>query len=73
MYFSMLQIGQEGWEPDLVLASNAKRTKQTLEEMATVITSLEDVDMHLMGWVLGKWQRKYELIPLVALQAPCSS
>ncbi|GAX79009.1 hypothetical protein CEUSTIGMA_g6449.t1 [Chlamydomonas eustigma] len=43
----MLQA--RGWIPDVVLASNAKRTKQTLEEMTSVMTDLSDVDSHLYG------------------------
>lgn len=39
----------KGWVPDLLLASNAKRTKQTLEEMEGVIEELKDVDTHLFG------------------------
>eukprot|EP00195_Chlamydomonas_chlamydogama_P010681 CAMPEP_0202905084 /NCGR_PEP_ID=MMETSP1392-20130828/32444_1 /ASSEMBLY_ACC=CAM_ASM_000868 /TAXON_ID=225041 /ORGANISM="Chlamydomonas chlamydogama, Strain SAG 11-48b" /LENGTH=221 /DNA_ID=CAMNT_0049593019 /DNA_START=204 /DNA_END=869 /DNA_ORIENTATION=- len=40
---------EAGWIPDMVLASNAKRTKQTLDEMGNVIESLGDVDAHLYG------------------------
>jgi phosphohistidine phosphatase SixA len=47
----VLLASQAGWEPDLVLASNSKRTKLTLNEMTTVMESLEAVDTHLMGWV----------------------
>ncbi|KAF5832652.1 hypothetical protein DUNSADRAFT_11397 [Dunaliella salina] len=43
------ELKKAGWEPDLVLASNSKRTKQTLHEMSKVMESLEDVDTHLMG------------------------
>lgn len=37
-----------GWVPDVVLASNAKRTRQTLDEMTSVIEGLGD-DAHLYG------------------------
>ncbi len=37
--------------PDLVLASNARRTRQTLDEMATVMGGLGDVDAHFYGCV----------------------
>lgn len=38
-----------GWVPDVVLASNAKRTRQTLDEMTSVIEGLGAVDAHLYG------------------------
>lgn len=37
------KLKAEGWIPDLVLASNSKRTKQTLDEMAEVIDQLGEV------------------------------
>jgi phosphohistidine phosphatase SixA len=43
----MLQA--RGWIPDVVLASNAKRTRQTLEQMTGVMTDLSAVDSHLFG------------------------
>lgn len=39
--------------PDLVLASNSKRTKQTLDEMTSVMVKLGEVDAHYYGWVLA--------------------
>lgn len=39
----------KGWTPDLVLASNSKRTKQTLDEMCEVMMELGDVDAHYYG------------------------
>jgi phosphohistidine phosphatase SixA len=43
-----------GWLPDLVLASNARRTRQTLEAMAGVLGELRGVDTHLYGCVTGR-------------------
>ncbi len=42
-------LQEKGWVPDVVLASNARRTKQTLEEMSNVMEGLGDVDTHLYG------------------------
>ncbi|KAG2433041.1 hypothetical protein HXX76_008768 [Chlamydomonas incerta] len=42
-------LKERGWTPDLVLASNSKRTKQTLDEMAEVMHELADVDAHYYG------------------------
>ena len=39
----------KNWVPDLVLASNAKRTIQTLEEMAIVMKQLNKVEHHYYG------------------------
>ncbi|GLI59402.1 hypothetical protein VaNZ11_001284 [Volvox africanus] len=39
----------KGWTPDLVLASNSKRTKQTLDEMCEVMEELGVVDAHYYG------------------------
>lgn len=39
----------KGWIPDIVLASNARRSKQTLEEMGGVMEALADADSHLYG------------------------
>lgn len=38
-----------GWLPDLLLCSNSKRTKQTVEAMADVTTVFSDVDVHYLG------------------------
>eukprot|EP00798_Chlamydomonas_sp_ICE-L_P030021 gene30021-17915_t len=43
------KLSEMGWKPDLVLASNSKRTKQTLDAMADVMPELSDVDTHLCG------------------------
>jgi phosphohistidine phosphatase SixA len=42
-------VAGSGWVPDLVLASNAKRTRQTLDEMSSVIQRLADLDTHFYG------------------------
>ncbi|GLC42653.1 hypothetical protein PLESTB_001124000 [Pleodorina starrii] len=42
-------LKDKGWTPDLVLASNSKRTKQTLDEMCEVIEELGVVDAHYYG------------------------
>ena len=39
----------KGWVPDIVLASNARRSRQTLEEMGGVMEALADADSHLYG------------------------
>ena len=38
-----------GWLPDLLLCSNAKRTKQTVDAMAEVVEMFGDVDSHFLG------------------------
>ena len=38
-----------GWLPDLVLASNSKRTKQTLDQMAQLWKELAQADSHYLG------------------------
>jgi phosphohistidine phosphatase SixA len=38
-----------GWLPDLVLASNSKRTKQTLDHMSKLWQELGEVDSHFLG------------------------
>jgi phosphohistidine phosphatase SixA len=43
------KLQQLGWLPDLVLASNSKRTKQTLDHMAQLWKELGDVDSHYLG------------------------
>ena len=42
-------LKERGWTSDLVFASNSKRTKQTLDEMAEVMHELADVDTHYYG------------------------
>lgn len=43
------KLEARGWLPDLVLASNAKRTRETLDEMSSVIHALTLVDAHYYG------------------------
>lgn len=43
------KLRSAGWVPDLVLASNSKRTKQTLDHMSEVLTELSDADAHYLG------------------------
>jgi len=43
------KLAEAGWVPDLVLASNSKRTKQTLDNMAKSMTVLEEIDAHYYG------------------------
>lgn len=38
-----------GWVPDLIIASNSKRTKQTLDIMAEAASELSTVDAHFLG------------------------
>jgi phosphohistidine phosphatase SixA len=38
-----------GWIPDLIIASNSKRTKQTLDQMAEAAAELSTVDAHYLG------------------------
>ncbi|WIA40996.1 hypothetical protein OEZ86_004638 [Tetradesmus obliquus] len=38
-----------GWVPDLIIASNSKRTKQTLDTMAEAASELSQVDAHFLG------------------------
>lgn len=38
-----------GWTPDLVLASDSKRSKQTLEEMSSTLDALTSADAHYYG------------------------
>ncbi|KAG2488010.1 hypothetical protein HYH03_013447 [Edaphochlamys debaryana] len=42
-------LAARGWLPDLVLASNSRRTKQTLDEMQEVMQELADTDAHYYG------------------------
>lgn len=42
-------LAAKGWVPDLILASNAVRTKQTLDAMSAVMPALGDVDSHFYG------------------------
>ena len=43
------RLAAEGWLPDLIIASNSKRTKQTLDTMIEATASLADVDVHYLG------------------------
>lgn len=38
-----------GWIPDVVICSNALRSKQTLEAMGEELPELEDADAHFLG------------------------
>eukprot|EP00775_Hariotina_reticulata_P009253 gene9253-9419_t len=38
-----------GWIPDLIIASNSKRTKQTLDQMAEAAAELSTIDAHYLG------------------------
>jgi len=38
-----------GWVPDVVVCSNALRTRQTLEAMREEMPELEDADAHFLG------------------------
>lgn len=38
-----------GWIPDLLLCSNSRRTKQTVEAMASEVGAFDDVDAHFLG------------------------
>lgn len=37
------------WLPDLIVASNSRRTQQTLNEMAEAVSRLGEVDAHFLG------------------------
>lgn len=43
------KLREMGWVPDVILASNAKRTRQTLEAMTTDFEELENADVHYLG------------------------
>lgn len=38
-----------GWMPDLIIASNSKRTKQTLDAMTEAEQQLGEADAHYLG------------------------
>lgn len=38
-----------GWIPDLLISSNALRSRQTLDELLMVLPEIEDADQHLLG------------------------
>jgi len=38
-----------GWSPDIVVSSNALRSKQTFEALKSVIAQLGDADLHFLG------------------------
>ncbi|KXZ51599.1 hypothetical protein GPECTOR_12g563 [Gonium pectorale] len=42
-------LKERGWTPDLVLASNSRRTRQTLDTMSDVMDELGSVDAHYYG------------------------
>lgn len=43
------QLQERGWRPQVVLCSNALRTKQTYEAMLEVMPELEEADAHFLG------------------------
>lgn len=43
------RLSELGWIPDLIIASNSKRTKQTLDIMAEAAAELSTVDAHYLG------------------------
>lgn len=43
------QLAAEGWLPQVVVCSNAQRTRQTLDQMQTVLPELADADAHFLG------------------------
>lgn len=42
-------LRKEGWIPDVLICSNAVRSRQTLEEMRSALPELEDADVHFLG------------------------
>lgn len=44
-----LQLRDAGWIPEVLIASNATRSRQTLEELRRQIPALEDADAHFLG------------------------
>jgi phosphohistidine phosphatase len=44
-----VKLSELNWLPDLIIASNARRTRQTLDEMATAVSRLGEVDAHFLG------------------------
>lgn len=44
-----LRLNGRGWLPDVVLASNSTRTKQTIDEMCGVLPELAAADAHYYG------------------------
>lgn len=43
------RLAASGWLPDIILASNSKRTKDTLDAMTEVMGQLADADAHYLG------------------------
>jgi phosphohistidine phosphatase len=43
------KLAEVGWIPDLIIASNARRTRQTLDVMAAAVSKIGDVDAHFLG------------------------
>jgi phosphohistidine phosphatase SixA len=43
------QLVRLGWIPDVLIASNAARSRQTLDELRREIAALEDADVHFLG------------------------
>ena len=44
-----LKLCELNWLPDLIIASNARRTRQTLDHMAEAVSRLGEVDAHFLG------------------------
>jgi phosphohistidine phosphatase SixA len=42
-------LRDSAWLPDLLLCSNSKRTRQTVEAMAEEVPAFGDVDSHFLG------------------------
>ena len=43
------RLAATGWLPDVILASNSRRTKDTLDAMTEVISQLAEADAHFLG------------------------
>ena len=43
------QLRDMAWLPDVIVCSNARRTKQTMEVMSEVLLELGHVDVHYLG------------------------
>jgi phosphohistidine phosphatase SixA len=48
------QLSELGWVPDLIIASNSKRTKQTLDTMAEAASELALVRAGGVAWQGGR-------------------
>lgn len=43
------QLGAAGWVPQVIVCSNAQRTRQTLDVMQQVLPELAEADAHFLG------------------------